>query len=702
MSKKPRLSVEKRLRLPQWHTVHPTTILNNLKREWLLIGAELLIVLLATLMFAKPYLNLDTCIIPDATRGGNEFLTVIPSHHFWKQLEQCGWCSLWDGSIQGGIPALANPYTSMLHPIVALPTLIWDVRNASKIAIVLAFAMGGLAQWWIAYTLGLGRIVRIWSGLMGIVAGYLSGNMYQGFVGLVVSTAACALILPPLIAVSRSEDKRFVVILALTFALAGISGQGYMQVGMLATIPALIFLVVPNKQNISTILRRYLLAAIIALFLIGPLLIPMLHFGSQIDKPSLAELKSGQPFTYTLFNFVINDAEFYLNRELKKLPYPFIYVTFIGWVPILLALWSLKNSRNQLEKQAIRYLLAFTFIVLWISSDGPIPILQQHAPEWIAKRVSGLRHFATISRLAVPPILGLAAIGLDKLLHGKPWLIHYSQTEQPSNPLFTFDLRWLLIIPLTTAIISAWSFSSNWIKVDSIPENIYPTLEKLHTSDTQWVQTPPRKHVSLYVEPAIEMGMKLNNAFRPYFWKDRPTPAPVLAAIQDEHEPPDGMIKETTLTFDNTIVHIYVAPPGNEYAAITHSDGDRTVCTAQSRGGFIDVVCDSPKAGTLKVKEFYWSGWSATLNDESVPITSPSPISSESKTNPWLSIEVPAGKHTIRFRYFPWDVPLGVFAMFIGVALAWYVWRNGTKKNPSDNTTPSAHNPSPTGTSHGR
>jgi len=40
-----------------------------------------------------------------------------------------------------------------------------------------------------------------------------------------------------------------------------------------------------------------------------------------------------------------------------------------------------------------------------------------------------------------------------------------------------------------------------------------------------------------------------------------------------------------------------------------------------------------------------------------------------------LSVELPAGRHTVSLRYQPWDVPLGLSLCLFGLALALYHWR---------------------------
>jgi len=111
-------------------------------------------------------------------------------------------------------------------------------------------------------------------------------------------------------------------------------------------------------------------------------------------------------------------------------------------------------------------------------------------------------------------------------------------------------------------------------------------------------------------------------------------------------------------------VQIVAAPPGQEYAAVQHAAGLRTVCSGHGTGGDIDVACNLPAPGVLTVKENAWSGWHATAANGKLPLL----------PGQWLSVPLPAGTSTVRFRYRPWDVPLGILLCIAGGGLAVRTW----------------------------
>ncbi|HEY8476548.1 MAG TPA: hypothetical protein VIN09_06760, partial [Chloroflexota bacterium] len=64
------------------------------------------------------------------------------------------------------------------------------------------------------------------------------------------------------------------------------------------------------------------------------------EFGKDTDP----QFRSAQPFAFVPLNLVINDRAFYTSDALQKFPYPHLYVNFIGWVPLLLALLTLRGA----------------------------------------------------------------------------------------------------------------------------------------------------------------------------------------------------------------------------------------------------------------------------------------------------------------------------------------------------------------------
>lgn len=644
-----------------------------------LTALELLAVTAWTLWFAASYLNLD----PDVVPNGREYLSNIQTHHLWTRAASCGWCALWNGSFRGGYPALADPHGSMLHPLVMLTSLAWGVSNGSKLALAGAFLMAGLAQWWLGRAVGLGCVARTWSAAMAVVAGHLGGKMEPGNFGLVLSTAACSLVLPPLLALGQSGSQRAAVALGVTLALAAVAGQAYMQVGLVFLLPLVLLLVAPwGWGSLARTGRRLLLAAAIALLLAAPLLVPLLHFLPQFGKDIDPTFRSVQPFPFIPLNLVIDDAEFYASGSLGMLPFPYLYVIFVGWLPVALAVWgvaalwrtSAPGGADRRQRRVAVFLAGFALLALWQASAVPLIWLARVIPSpGVAAQISGLRFPSVIAGLAVPALLALAGAGLDRLLGGPaPHWPHWPPAlaaKLSALPVgrvrqihrVGIDARWLLALPLLLALSDARAFSRQWVTTVRVDPGVPALLTNLRTPDLQWVNTPFGEQ--FWIEPALRLGLKLSLGTQGWFWAFREPPEPVAQAHRDDAPP--GMTLRTIIGG----VPIYAAPAGREYAAVTDAgegpaSGGRTVCAARGVGGDLDVRCDAPRAGVLTVKENRWSGWRAYVDGRPAAL----------RDDRWLAVDLPAGSHTVAFRYRPWDAPLGLLLCSLGMALATYVW----------------------------
>ncbi|HEY7063029.1 MAG TPA: hypothetical protein VII06_16240 [Chloroflexota bacterium] len=618
-----------------------------------LVATQLLIIVAWTLVITRPFQNMDPSVVPT----GREYLSIIQYHSLWTHMQHCGWCALWNGDSQGGMPAIPDPFGSELHPLVMLGTLGWGISNGAKLALVGGFLMAGLAQWWLGRVLRLGAVACVWSACMAVAGGHLSGRMDLGALVGVLSTAACALILPPLILLIRTSSRRAAVLLGTTLALAAVAGQGYMQAGFVLTSPTLLLLLPRDRARLRLLAKRFALAAGIAILLAAPFLVPFLHLASVWTKDNDPIWGAVQPFSYIALNLLIDDPKFLNSDALGKVPYPGLNVIFLGWLPVLLALWGLHKLWSRGDRQLAAYLAALIVACFWVASAVPLKWVSANIPP-LAEQVTRLRFATIIDGLAIAPILALAAIGVDELLRvDGPKLVLAVATTSARRPLFSLVLRpqWLLLPLLLVPLNDAKHLGSLWITVAQVAPYVAPVEAALHTPDVQWVDTPFGEHY--WVEPAVSQGLKLARGFRHYRLRERAMPEAVLTAGQGG--PPEGMTRQTTVAgYD-----IYAAP-GREYAVISHPDGSPTVCAATGEGGQLDVACDTPQAGVLTVKEHRMDGWQARVDGDGAAL----------EPGEWLTINVPAGQHVIRLRYQPWDVPLGLVLGLLGVVLAVGAW----------------------------
>jgi hypothetical protein len=614
-------------------------------RDRLWIGFELVLIALWGVWVTRGYLTLDPHQIP----FGREFLTAIQTHHLWTNFVQCGWCALWNGSARGGVPAFVDPHGSMLHPIVALTTLLWGVVNGAKVALIMSFILAGVAQWWLAKELGLGRVPRVWSGFMAVVGGHLAGKMDLGTFGVVLATAMCSFFFPAALRVYRMGDRRSVVALGVCLASAILAGQGYVQLGLMAAVPSLLVLLVTPDRNLRKEWKCYLGAAGIALLLSAPFIVPFVHFSPNFGKPVDPDFRAAQPLEFLPLNLVINDPGFYANDSLQKLPFPYLYTMFIGWVPVILAVIGLGSAKLGLRRE--RVFLGIAALIEFLV--GSAVLLRMSVPVWSG--LAGVRYVSLIAGLAVPAILGLSAIGLERLTRLE-WPTLSIGSASPDRAIFGgLSLSWLLVVPLVFGLNEAYQFGHGWLTTNELGSGVATVLAQLQTPSSEWVEPPFGEH--FFVESAIALGLKLSPGVMTWFWKDRPPPLPRLEAARAG--PPEGVVEQIAVADG---IPIYLRASEN-YASVQQG-GVVLPCDARATAGLITVNCDTELSGDLVVEENNWVGWRAWQDGERIPLL-------ESR---WLEVKAAAGQHEYVFRYLPWDVPVGIVLAVIGLILCGWMW----------------------------
>ena len=626
----------------------------------LLFFAELILLGVWAVWIGRGYLlDFDKTTWP----MGREFGVQVYSHHFWLNLLECGACALWNGAINGGAPALADPFGSVFHPVVMFTTLLFGVVNGVKITITLSIWLAGIAQWWIARLLDTGRLARLWSALLVMVGGHLLGRLELGAFGLTLAMASFSLMLAAAMWLEKQGGRRHAVLLGMCFTLVLLSGHGYLQLGLLALVPAFVLLLLDDQWKLRPLWRDYLLAAAVGLLLVGFFLIPLLHFVPNLDKFTDPQFGAAQPLAYIPLNLVISDWGFYNNDTLAKYPFPYLYNLYIGWWPVLLfllSLYFLPRARNRL----LLFSLTSVPFVFFFSSAIPYRWFVTWLPS-----LAGVRHVPLIAGLAIPLILGAAAYTLDCL-----WRLNWPELRidfHRAGTVGSFSLRWLLLLPAVFSLRAAYEFNTSFTDTDNVSD-VYADVRQIQLNDLQWVEPPFGKHS--WVEPALDANLKLTNVVMPWWWKGRQNPPPYLMAREDGNQ----VGRQLAYTLGGIPVF---EDPTQPYAFV-QTDGRKIPCQAQGRGGYIQVTCRADTKGTLVVREHMWSGWKAWMDDQRVTLIG----------ERWLEVDAPAGEHTFQFRYQPWDVLAGLAISFAGMVLVVWLWcSKPVKENaPAKPTKPSA------------
>ena len=605
----------------------------------LLLLAEILLIGIWAVWVGQEYLDFDPHVWPT----GREFGIQIVSHDFWNQIKECGICAIWNGSINGGSPALADPFGSAFHPFVMISTLLFGIVNGVKVATLLTLWLAGIAQWGIAYLFEGRRLVRLWSGALAVVGGHLLGKLELGAFGITLSTAMTTLALVCLLYLIKRNNRKSMVIFAISITMLLLSGHGYMQVGFFIWLP-IVFLVVINKQP-SAAKKKFAIALILGLIMASIIILPILHFSPRLEKSSDPDANLFQYFEYIPLNLVIHSWDFYIKDTLDKPPYPYLTNIYIGWVPIIFAILTLSFKKDKFKPFLIT-LTSFIFLSLFLSSGLPF-----RWAESIFPFVSGIRHTQLIAGLMVSPIIGLASYSLEQLFQLEWPSVNLSFPSGKS--IFAFSVQWVLLAPLIFSVYSCYDFNKVFIQVENV-DDVYQTISKIQIENTQWFSPPFGDH--WWVLPSIENDLKVTEIAFPWWWKEREQPKPYM--LMTHFNPSVDFLLINVV--DNIPTYINT---NSEYALIRSGETE-IPCSASARGGEITVYCDTDKSGQLVVKENILNGWKGWRDGERIRVYG----------NQWLRVDAPSGKHVYTFRYLPWDALVGLTLTAVGVFLSLFIW----------------------------
>jgi len=611
-------------------------------QRYLIYGLELLPLILLTFIMAAPYLNFQQDYFPN----GYEYYAVTVTHYVWNLFPKCGTCVFWNGLLNGGMPAFAEVLGAVLHPLVVFTTLIWGVINGSKIIIIVSMIMSGISMWWFAKELEVRRLSRIWISLFGVVGGYLIGRLESGNILFVLSIASASLLFPMVLRLGKKPTNRRIAVLAVLMALTWLSGEGYIQYAvLLAWFPAFLCLLYEAGRKKQEKWIAFGKSFCISCLLCGILFVPVAHYLPSMDKDACPDFHDEQPMRYLPLNLVIGDAGLMGQTYLGMDTFPYAHINFIDWTPVLLAIIAGYFVFQQKNKRLYGSIYLSVLLVMVVCSREIYVFLVPYMP-FLTKVCS----VGGSSSLMVPPILAMAAWGLDRLFDLK-WPKISLGNGQNDEIAKSLSLKWLILIPvLVLSFKNIIPFDKNYLNVS---KNEIPAEEfaYAHINATQWVDPPAN-----WLPTLLDEDRKIIMWDRHVLWKNRQR----LAGYIGFTNSPDSSVIVLAKEKDFDVIE----RPEELYAGVNIGDTAAIKCAATSLGGDIDVTCNTPSPGVLKVLDYQYSGWYAWVDGKSQPLLE----------GDWLSVNAPSGKHTYTFRYRPWDVYLGIFLSLIGIGLVVWLW----------------------------
>jgi hypothetical protein len=587
--------------------------------------------------------------------GGNDYFVSVQGRLFWDHVRACGACALWNGDARGGAPAFVDANVDILHPIVAFPAYLFGALQGSKVTLVFAFFLGGLAVWWLARELGAGAIARVATACMFVASGAMIGRLQEGLVVLVTATATASLILPATIRLARLPNRRSSAILGLMVGLTIVSGQGYIQIGIALMSPLALLLIVGNSNGWRRVTLYFAISAALGLLIGMAFIFPFARIYGDFSKIDDVAFGNYQPMRYLALNLVISDYQFLESEALGKPAFAAWFALYVGWIPVALAVVGGYRLWFRSRRLAL-YLLLWFLAALWIGSGDPLRHLGAvHSFPGLREFAESIRIPSFIAALAIPPLLGLAALAIDA---GVKWMPHLSpkwslsrQSRSNAELLLSATVRLVVILLIIVSLRDLRQFSKAFFWLDTIdPAIVDSMVANLSTESLAWV-SPPDNDSKLDIL-GMDAGLKYARTWRAWELDSRPLP-PAFRAIQAAGEPPQGMVPtgnwESYFTFEDSQGNRYVTAP---------SGG---ACSASGEGGNVDVHCDLSVPGRVVVQENDYGSWHATINGSDTPIL---------RDGSWIAVDAPAGSVDIRFRYRPWDFWVGLAISAIGVLLA--------------------------------
>lgn len=619
------------------------------------LNFELPLITLWALWVGRVYLNFDRNMVPGL--GNDDFLLSIYPYFPFVRVLQCGDCFFWNGLLNGGSPTFGDSIGALLHPVMAAIMLLFGVTNGIKMAMLASLIMGGWSLWWIAKVLDLKPVTRLWVSALAVVGGHMAGPLYSGDVGIVFSTAATSLTIAPALALGLYGRRRDAIMFGLMLAQAILAGQGYLQLALFScVIPAMLIFGMNRYLQVTKIWKEIALAIVIAVLIASVVLIPWFTFGSQISRPT--EPRSDQPMEYMPMNLLIRDMNFFLEESLEKIAAPNLYVMYIGWIPILLAIAAWRIVPQE-KLRLYLFFIASIALIFFLGSGAPL----RWAKDFLPGFLRDIRNPNFGVGLAVTLILGLAALGLDQILSLKWPAVSIFNTATKKNQLI--DFRWVLAPILLWSITSVYQFNDQFRYLQFWPKELVRSAESIPTKPAQWVR--PVYGNWTFVAAAVRHNVKITDAFRIWEMVNRPNPPMSLDSGNDP-----AMVNDPNYlkTVDGVSFVLY---PQTFYAFVDTGD-EQIPCEAIADGGHVQVTCDNAKAGDLTVYENAMRGWRVWRDGKSAAL----------EEGQWLKVSAPAGKHIYIFRYWPGDVIGGFLLTLIGLGLSYWLWnQNQLDSTPS-------------------
>lgn len=196
-------------------------------------AVEIIAVVLAALVITTAY-RIDNPTLK--LRGGEAEWLTSSAYLAANSLRDYGYIPLWQPYLEWGEPLIDQPFSFVLNPITAGPSLLVGGLQGIKYSVVLTVIVAGLGGWFMGRVLGLGGPGRVLLALLMIGKGNMQAMIGTGYYQLGVTQSYFPWIIGGTLAVLRTRKRWPIVLTALAFALMFFGGNIWYTLPMLLSM----------------------------------------------------------------------------------------------------------------------------------------------------------------------------------------------------------------------------------------------------------------------------------------------------------------------------------------------------------------------------------------------------------------------------------------------------------------------------------
>jgi hypothetical protein len=611
----------------------------------------------------------------DKVQAGREYGVHITSLYAWEHVKSCGMCVFWENN-SGGAPLFGDPYTSAQHPFVIIATILTNPIAAGNLTVAFSLALMGLAGLLYAQTFKYELVPSLWLIAMLVWGGHLITRLDVGSIGLPLSIASFTLSIVLIIRWMRNPTLIAGLLVALSVAGLGVSGQGYMQfLFIFSLIP--LFIYAQKFMPFRQLIINGLGIGVIAMLMILPFLVSYMQYGDLMHKHGSRELDSVQPFGYFFLNLLVDQRELFDTTVLSKQSFVYLYSNYVGYVTVILAAIALfatifvtttspqpdkdgDDANMNGESKFIGLWLSIAFICALLVSGSIQRFIFWLNLETLNEIAGFLRNVVIVGCTVAIVIIFMSGYGLRVLL-ARINQLGDKASMRISTHVVSFNA--LVYVLLIWQLLSVQSYVKQYINLNNVDQDSLVALKYLDQFPRSYVGIENNEQ---YLNVLNSNHKNVWNLFYPYQYKNKINITAKYLLAYSDVDLNEGWVE--IKKFDD--LHVYVRDTyETAYSKLTMLQEDATIRCPIAKGsaaGKVVLTCTLDQGDTLLVTEYNFPGWTAYIDGKPVDLYS----------DLFLMVDVPAGTHTITFQYLPLAVIVSAFISLIAwvASISVVVW----------------------------